>query len=183
MTSDDVKYSFDRYAFDATSISKAAFDWLDHIETPDARTAVFKSKAPNADAVYNIAAYTAGFILLKEHEESAQANDKLVGSGPYTWDSTQDGISVTLKKNPAYYLKPYPYIDQITFYTITDPASSVADFVAKQMQFTFLNTYIEANQISKERADAQRFAVPGSGICMILRVDQAPFTDKRVRQA
>src|SRR5688572_21812896 len=46
MTSEDVKYSFDRYAFGSDSAFKNDWPWLDSTQAPDASTIVLKAKYP-----------------------------------------------------------------------------------------------------------------------------------------
>ena len=77
-------------------------------------------------------------ISPKEHAESADATTKMLGSGPFLHTDTQAGVSLTFKKNPDYFDKPYPYFDELKLFGVTDPAKRVADFSSKQVDLTWL---------------------------------------------
>src|SRR5207244_13136384 len=69
VTSEDIKYSFERYAFWEKSGFKSRYAWLDRVETPDPKTAVIKTKTPYADAIRSMAARFESLIFAKEHEK------------------------------------------------------------------------------------------------------------------
>ena len=183
LTAEDVKYSLDRYAFWDRSAFRESYSWLDKVEAPNAETVIVKTKAPFADAVQSLAVYNDAFILAKEFEESPEVATKQMGSGPYLWGGTQPPISTTFRRNPEYFRKPYPYFDEIQFYVSTDDAKKVADFSARNLHLTWWNPVEPSDQIRQSRPDAQVFEYPASGYAIIMRVDQPPFNDKRVRQA
>ncbi|MFC3577229.1 ABC transporter substrate-binding protein [Streptomyces yaanensis] len=89
LTSKDVKFSFDRMLKINDSAGPAImFPMLDSVETPDAKTVVFKLKYADATFPSKIAS-GAGSIV--DHDEypadSLRKDGKAVGSGPYTLDS------------------------------------------------------------------------------------------------
>src|SRR5207248_691185 len=51
VNSEDVKWSYETYAFAKESAWKNDWPWLDKVETPDAQTVVVKAKFPFADGV------------------------------------------------------------------------------------------------------------------------------------
>jgi ABC-type transport system substrate-binding protein len=52
LTSEDIRYAFDRYMNYDKSVHKTGLAWIDKIETPDAQTVKLTTKYPYADAVY-----------------------------------------------------------------------------------------------------------------------------------
>jgi ABC-type transport system substrate-binding protein len=108
VTSEDVKYSLERYSFDPSSNARLRLTWLDRVDAPDATTVVVKTKTPYADAVPSMAADWENFIMAKEFEESPESATKLMGSGPFIWNTDTPPVITTFRKNPNYYLKPYP---------------------------------------------------------------------------
>src|SRR5206468_3207283 len=100
MTSEDVKYSLDRYVSWDKSAFRDSYSWLDKVEITDAATVVVKTKYPFADAVQALAVYNDPFIMAKEFEESPEVAQKQMGSGPFLWADTQAPVSTTFRRNP-----------------------------------------------------------------------------------
>lgn len=183
VTSEDVKYSLERYRDYEKSVHKSTIAWLDRVETPDAKTVRIVSKFPYADVIDKLGDSLGAWIEPREHAESDAANQKMVGSGPFINTEVQSGASFTFKKNPDYYDKPYPYFDEVKTLITTDQAKRVADFAAKSVDLTWLFLPDERDQLKKSRADAKYEETQGIGGYIYLRADKPPFNDKRVRQA
>src|SRR5947208_12179946 len=67
VTSEDVKYSFDKYALD--SAWRTDLPWYERTEAPDAQTVVLKTKTPFADTLQALTGYNNMEVLAKEHQE------------------------------------------------------------------------------------------------------------------
>ena len=183
VTAEDVKYSFERQAFNDQSALRPRFFWLDKVDAPDPTTVVIKTKFPYAEAIQQLTAEWIGFVMAKEFEESPEAATKMMGSGPYIWVGDQPPVQTTFRKNPNYYLKPYPYFDEIVLLGSSDPIKQQADFISKQVHVPYFSTEHPRDDIKKARPDALTFFYPNPGLRLFLRVDQEPFKDKRIRQA
>jgi ABC-type transport system substrate-binding protein len=183
VTTEDVKYSYDRYAFADVSVRKVNWVWLDRVETPDAQTVVVKTKGPYADALQAMGTYHDGFVLAKEFEEGPETPNKLMGSGPFIFESDMPPVSTTFRKNPNYWDPPYPYFDKVVVLGTNDPAKQIADFSAKNVHMTYWFSEEPRDQIKANRPDAVAWSYPKPAIQLFMRTDQAPFSDKRVRQA
>ena len=183
LTSEDVRYAFDRYQNYDKSVNKSQLAFLDKMETPDPQTITLKSKEPNADVLQWLGGNLGAWISPKEHAEGPDANTKMVGSGPFIHTEFQTGVSLTFKRNPDYYDKPYPYLDEVKTFIVTDQAKRVADFSAKSVDLTWLFLPEERDQLKKSRPDAKFDEQQGIGGYIYLRTDRPPFNDPRVRQA
>lgn len=89
LTSEDVKFSFDRMLKINDSAGPAImFPLLDKVETPDAKTVVFKMKAPDATFPSKIASGAGSIVDHQQYDANGLRSDgKAVGSGPYKLDS------------------------------------------------------------------------------------------------
>jgi peptide/nickel transport system substrate-binding protein len=183
LTSEDVRYAVDRYQNFEKSVHKSLWAFVDKVETPDAQTLVFKLKFPYADTVQVMGGNLAGYISPKEFAETTEANIKMAGSGPFIHTEYQTGVSLTFKKNPDYYDKPFPYVDEVKCFIVTDQAKRVADFSAKSVDLTWLFLPDERDQLKKNRPDAKFEETQGIGGFVYMRTDRPPFNDKRVRHA
>ncbi|MFG2880819.1 ABC transporter substrate-binding protein [Streptomyces sp. NPDC048297] len=103
LTSEDVKFSFDRML----KINDAAgpaimFSSLDKVEALDPKTVVFRLKVPDATFPSKIASGAGSIVDHRQYEAGALRTDaKAVGSGPYALDSFDKGKAV-FSVNPHY---------------------------------------------------------------------------------
>jgi peptide/nickel transport system substrate-binding protein len=121
MTSEDVKFSFERVT-NMNHPAGAAFllDGIDSIETPDERTVEITLSEPNATFVprlgYTVAtvvpsdgSYPAPDTEVDEGEEAQEqaaeefVSEELIGTGPYVLGEFREGESITLEANPDYW--------------------------------------------------------------------------------
>ncbi len=123
-------------------------------------------------------------ILCKEHEESADHEKKLLGSGPYTFVSYDPPVSSAYKRNPDYHRQPFPFFDEIQRLGTSDEEKKIADFTSKQTHVTYWFAPESRDRVKKARPDALAWSYPAAGSnTFYLRTDKPPFNDKRVRQA
>ncbi|MFF4507158.1 ABC transporter substrate-binding protein [Streptomyces sp. NPDC001401] len=96
LTSEDVKFSFDRML----KINDAAgpaimFPMLDKVEAPDAKTVRFRLKVPDATFPSKIASGAGSIVDHTQYDANGLRKDgKAVGSGPYKLDSFGDDQAV-----------------------------------------------------------------------------------------
>jgi peptide/nickel transport system substrate-binding protein len=183
VTSEDVKYSLERYAKAEDSAYLNIWNWLDSVQTPDPQTAIVKTTAPYADAIGSLCGYSDGFIMSKAHEESPEAATKLMGSGPFLFENTEAPVITRFKRNPEYFKSPLPYLDEVHMLGTADFAKRFADFSAGNVHVTYWHAAEERDQIAESRPKAKKFEHFYAGYNVIMRVDQAPFNDERVRRA
>ncbi len=183
LTSEDVAYAFDRYRNFEQSVHKSGLAWIDKVETPDATTVNVTTKYPYADAVFYLGGNLGAWISPKEHAETDLAKTKMIGSGPFIHEAFESGVSLSFKKNPDYYDKPYPYFDNVKVFIVTDTAKRAADFSAGSVDLSWLFLPTERDQIRSNRPNAKYEETQGIGGYIYLRTDRPPFNDKRVRQA
>ena len=183
VTSEDVKYSLERYAKAEDSAYKNLWNWLDRVDTPDPQTAVVKTNAPYADAIGALCGYSDGFIMSKEHEEGPDATTKLMGSGPFLFENTEAPVISRFKRNPEYFKSPLPYLDEVHMLGTADFSKRFADFSASNVHVTYWHAAEERDQLAEARPKAQKFEHFYAGYNVIMRTDVAPLNDDRVRKA
>src|SRR5579871_2816177 len=185
VTSEDVKYSYDRYSDAKISPYFSTWqNWYDHVETPDPQTVVLKTKAPFAETVESTAGSQDGFILAKEFQEGPDADNKQMGTGPWMFVDYQPPVMMNLKRFPDYYLKPYPYADNMQLFATADPVARLTNFVTRQVHMPWLVYANERDQLKQQRPDAKYLECkPYSANSIVMRTDKATFNDARVRQA
>ena len=183
VTSEDVQWSLLRYAKDEDSAYKSIWNWLDTVEAPDPTTVVVKTNAPYADAIGSLCGYSDGFIMAREHEESADATTRLMGSGAFLFENTEEPVISRFKRNPDYFQSPLPYLDEVHMLGTADFAKRFADFSSDNVHVTYWHAAEERDQLASARPEAHKFEHFYAGYNVIMRVDQEPYSDERVRKA
>ncbi len=186
LTVDDVVYSLLRMSKRQPAFSPllgSVFATVDTVTAPDSSTVVVKLTRPTL--VFLSGLLSTHAVVLPKHI-GEEWGSKRIGSGSFKFAVARPGNVVTLTKNPDYYLRGSPYLDQIDSYVIPDNAAALAAFNTGRLHWTNVST-----QIVNAGNEAQvRSTVPGvqilksaGGMGILFINTVAPFTDARIRQA
>jgi ABC-type transport system substrate-binding protein len=165
------------------SANKAAFSQVADVTAPDAKTVVFRLKDVYVPFEATIGAPLLWIMPREVIEADGDASKRVIGSGPFIFDKYETGISFTAKKNPNYYRKGEPHVDEIVCLVIPDDATAMAGLRGKELDF-----YLIANQnqdaLKKSNPEIQYvewefLLIP----FMYWDVNKPPYNDPRVRQA
>jgi peptide/nickel transport system substrate-binding protein len=106
-----------------------------------------------------------------------------VGTGPFMYASFTPGQQSVFKKFPNYWQSGRPYVDQLTIIDFTDDTARVNALLGGQVDAI---DNLPTGQIAQVQGNSQlKVLISHSGEWQpfTMRVDQAPFSDVRVRQA
>jgi peptide/nickel transport system substrate-binding protein len=181
MTSADVKYTFDRMLNKDTAAPRAAdFGVIQSVDTPDAHTVVFTLKQPQTAFLSNLAM---GWAAIIPQEAVANLANQPVGTGPFKLvEWVKDG-SVTLERNPDYFISNEPYLDKVVFRVITDTAARLAALRAGEVDVI---PELPAQEVAAVKADPNLRIIeePFNGIQLLaINNKTPPFDNIKVRQA
>src|SRR3990172_1215140 len=182
LTSADVKFSFDRLQ-EKNSPGKADFVAVDKIE-PVGRYAVkFVTKEPFAALLASLAGFW-GYIVnesgVKKHGDLIKA---AVGTGPFILQDWKVEQQTVLKRNPNYFKKDRPYVDEVILRIIPDEANIVAALRTGQIHHAFIEDNKNFNLLKDEKIlTAYRGSRLGYDFLNI-SANRGPLKDVRVRQA
>lgn len=124
-TSADVVFSFKQYLPAVFARTKLIMDQVASIEAPDDLTVVFKLKQTYPAFMYIFEA-TGGTIMPKHLYEgvtdyrTTQVNNNIVGTGPFKLGEWRRGAFIKLVKNPEYWDKGKPHLDNLYFHIVPD---------------------------------------------------------------
>jgi peptide/nickel transport system substrate-binding protein len=183
MTAADVKFSLD----DARVQSKG-WGYLDvaikSIAAPNPSTVVVQLKYPWAPFLADISLFANGIIPKNFGGESRAAFYKHpVGTGPFMWDSRVVGQSVTFKRNPSYWQKGKPYLDEVTWTFVSDQNTRELQLRGGQIQ---IDEFPPFNSITKlQHTPGITMALFPSTRTDYLLMNEAypPLADVHVRRA
>ncbi len=140
VTSEDVKFSFERYRGAA---NKAFKDRVAAVETPAPNRVRFRLKAPWPDFLtFYSSATGAGWIVPKKYVEKVgdEGFKKApMGAGPYRFVSFTPGVELVLEAVDRYWRKT-PQVKRLVFKTIPDPATRFAALKRGEVDITYWMT-------------------------------------------
>jgi peptide/nickel transport system substrate-binding protein len=195
LTAEDVRYTFERTLTEKGSTNAAMYRSIAKIDAVDRYTVRFTLKEPFAWFLDHIANPMAGGIVAKECVEKfgdLKKADAVIGTGPWMLDGYKPNQSLTLVRNPNYFVAGLPYIDRIEMVVDEDNASRIAAFLAGKydLGWEFPGTinrsdWVQIADTLKKRRPTLRTTEFTSNVVsdFALRADKPPFNDVRVRQA
>jgi peptide/nickel transport system substrate-binding protein len=190
-TSDDVRYSYDRFLNIKGNPNRYLLEAVEKIEAPDTYTVRFLLKEPNAWFIDQLAS-TATWILPKESIEKFgdfKKPEAVIGTGPWMLDRYDAGTKLMYSRHPNYFISGQPYADGVDVTIETDPATALANFLVAGgydlgPEYGFIVRRVDLDLARQKIPGLQTrdFTVMFGGI-QSMKLDQEPFKDVRVRRA
>ncbi|PYN94302.1 MAG: hypothetical protein DMD91_28340 [Candidatus Rokuibacteriota bacterium] len=179
----DVKYCFEAYAKEG--VQTFNFREIEAMETPDKHTLRVHLHTPNVFFPQAVAESTAVIFPREILEEDGDLKKRHVGTGPFMLKEHTRKVKVVLARNPDYYDKSRPYVDEYVILSTPDYATRVAAFRTGQSDFISLATPSEVDTVRKTNPTAvgQTFKNTLTPFGLALAQDKPPFNDLRVRRA
>ena len=186
LTSEDVKFSFERYRGAAASTLK---ERVAAVETPDPLRVRFRLKNPWPDFMtFYTAASGAGWIVPKKYVEKVgdDAFKKApVGAGPYKFVSFTPGVEVVFEAFEGYWRKT-PNVKRLVFKVITDETTRLAALKRGEVDVVYSIRGELAEELQRTPGLALKPAViqAPQWVAMLDQWDpKSPWHDRRVRLA
>lgn len=159
-SSADVAYDLDVLAKFNTYLTNV-LPKIKNVATPDATTVVITLNQPFAP--FLAALDKEVFPILPKHvyeqgdPATNPANTQPVGLGPFKYESTQSGRSMTFVRNPNYWDAPRPYLDKVLVTYIPDQEQQVNALLKGEVDWTKL-AYPDVKRV-KDAADSSQVTV------------------------
>lgn len=180
LTADDVLYTWRRIRGRALQAANA-------ISAIDLR-ATRKTSATTIDVVLSrpigdlasLLAHRAGFIIPAGFDDFARPN----GTGPFTLVSFKPGERSLMRRNDGYW-GDKPYVDELEQISIPDSTARYNALQGNQVDAIEAIEFAQARQLGDGSSGPVRLVrtANASALPTYMRLDEAPFTDKRVRTA
>ncbi len=179
----DVKYCFEAYAKEGAQ--SFTFQEIEAIETPDKYTVRIHLKTPNVLFVQDLAEPITILFAREVLEEDGDLKKRLIGTGPYILKEHNRKVRVVLTRNPDYWDKGRPYIDEYVILSTPDAATRMAAFRTGQSDIIWLASPSEVETVRKTNPNAvvQAYHNTLTPFGVALAQDKPPFNDVRVRRA
>jgi peptide/nickel transport system substrate-binding protein len=180
-----VKFNWERAANPDTLAPTRGWiaTWKDGITVVDPLTLTIKLPAPNANfaaQVAELAPFIASPAALKAAKQKTDI--KPVGAGAYTLTSWNQGIGMTMTRNPGYWDQPRPYLETLKFAVIPETNARIATVV--QGGATMMAGYLYQFGNNATAPGVATHKIPMRGIYRAyFNQVKGPFTDVRAREA
>lgn len=186
MTAEDVKFSFERAAFDENPAASA--DWggaLKEVEVVDKYTGIIVLNKP-FQPLWNLAlSYAAGNIISKKAYESVGSftTQPPASSGPYVIKQWLPKQKVILARNPDYYGEPAAY-KEIHINQIDDEKTAEIAFESGNLDFTRISMSSVQSYRNSPPKDSEMKIFPSLFYAWVgINGENPKLQDVRVRQA
>jgi len=124
LTSRDVKWTFDSLLQGKIRSTKTStYRYVDHIETPDDSTVIFRLKEPFAALLWNLSEGAIGIVPYGSLDEMTR---QPVGSGPFKFVSAETDKEVILERNDAYWGE-VPHLARVRFAVVPDATTEALE--------------------------------------------------------
>jgi len=165
ITSDDIKFTWEVLSNpDSGALTgTGGFDQIASVDTPDNLTAVITYSTPYPAYIDQFA-----YGLLPRHATGEPAdmanwdwNRQPVGAGPFVVSNWVSGQSIALERNPNYFEDGKPYLDQLVYAIVPEPAAQTAMMLQGEAQVHLWPGEDEAEYNSLLEGKAHQELVPG----------------------
>lgn len=182
LTAADVKYSIERILDpDLGSPRAANFELVDTIETPDESTVVFELSEPFAPFIIGLAESAA--IVPEGIDEEVDLRQNPVGTGAFTFENWQTDEQVTIAQYDDYHEADRPYLDEVQFDVIPEPATRVTQLQDGSADVMFGVPFQRADDINSASNTSLQSVSSLWKLGYWFNTDEPPFDDPRVRRA
>src|SRR5499433_2323574 len=151
-TSADVKFSFDRL-LEKSQSGKSDFNAVDKVEPVGKYGVKFVTKEPFAALVAALGGFW-GFIVSEAgvKKGGGDLNKMAMGTGPYMLEDWKVEQQMVFKKNPNYFKKGLPHVDELIVRVIPDEANIVAALRTGQVHHAFIEDNKNYNLLKDEKS-------------------------------
>lgn len=184
LTVEDVIFSLNRIRNPETVATSASyFDEVSDITAVDDTTIHIAFNRPFAAFSY-ILAGTNSYILSQAWIESGvDPKVEMMGTGPFVFKERVPGVSITLEKNPNYFIEGLPYLDGITYQPMPDDTTRMTALRSASVDFVDYVPYTQMDLITNDpNLTFASDLVTGFG-WIGFNHEMDPVSDVRVRQA
>jgi peptide/nickel transport system substrate-binding protein len=138
-TSADVAFSALKIWKELQNLGRTVFKDLEAVDTPDETTAIFRFAKPTPFQLIRNALPALSSVVPKHLYENGKiednsANNAPVGTGPFKFAEYKPGEYYRLTRNPEYWSKDEPYLDEIVYQVLPDRASAASALEAEEIQ-------------------------------------------------
>lgn len=183
LSAEDLKYWHQRMmAAETVAPYKNWFDMIERIDVVDKTTAKAVLSKPYPPLLATFAALRGGAITQAGAAEKSNLATTAIGTGPFKLAEYVPQSHLRFVKNPDYWNKDLPYVDELVMKIVTEEDARVAAIRAGQVEYAFLSQ--EGADRVKADPNVTVLESPKAWLTVAqINTSRKPFDDIRVRQA
>lgn len=185
ITSADYQYTWDQVANGTEIYSKAGYEQIESVATPDPKTAVVTYKQPYGawrDLFGGYFGILPSHILKGKDRNAIMKDGYKFSGGPWILDSWNKTVETRLVPNPNYWDKK-PNVNSITFKLIPDTTAAQSALRSGQVSMLYPQAQPGQEQLKSIPGIKFQSITSLSYEAVWLNTTKEPFTSKAVRQA
>ncbi len=181
LTADDVVHSFLNRALnpDVPFAWAQSVDYIESVETIDTETLQITLEAPVASFLRDLA----NVPIVPRDVAAEELAETSVGTGPFMLSNYVPGDHISLVRNETYWDAPRPYLDELQILTLPEEATQVAALTSGSVEALWQLGLSSVSVLENETRINLLENPLGDFDVVIMKVNDAPFDDVRVRQA
>ena len=199
MVADDVKFTYERIStvgwcgsymaniVGYEDIKSGKTKELSGVKVIDPATIEITIKQPNATFLFELSNSCAGIVPKQEVIDagSGWGTKVIIGTGPFMFKEWKTGEKVTYVRNPDYWKKGLPYLDQVEIFVNVAPATAFLRWESQDVEFTYSATAADLARVLADEQLKERLLVrDGPNFAYFsINVTAKPFDDPKVRKA
>jgi peptide/nickel transport system substrate-binding protein len=184
-TADDVVATFKAILVPATaSPARPVLNMIDDVTAVDPTTVRFALKVSYADFPISVAHANARIVSAKALAGPlTEIDTKPNGTGPFRLETYDSARLTRLVRFDKYYQQGKPLLDAVEMYLFPDLAAESTNFLSGTMDAMLEVQQADFKRIASSRGVNALRVASGRFINVVMRQDQKPFDDIRVRRA
>ncbi|MCB0129173.1 MAG: hypothetical protein KDE58_43200, partial [Caldilineaceae bacterium] len=183
-TAADVVHNFERIlGEDFGSQAQTAFAFVAGAEAVDEYTVRITLSNPNVDFPLLLGDPINSLFIAPHDRTWEELATQPSGTGPFQLTEYLPGESATLIRNENYWQEGLPYLDALQFLYMPEAATQVAALTSGTIDLIWQLTTDSVDALAGDPNVVVEEVASGSYQPIVMRLDQEPFTDTRVRQA
>lgn len=151
LTPEDVVFSLKRIQDPETAATNASyFAEVTDIAVGDGNTVNLTFNKPFAAFPFILASTNSYIVSQKWIESGVDPKTTMMGTGPFVFKERVPGVSITLEKNPNYFLPDLPYLDGIVYQPMPDDTSRMTALRSGSVDFVDYVPYTQMGIIEND---------------------------------
>jgi peptide/nickel transport system substrate-binding protein len=178
VTATDVAYTINRMKTKSLGIYLQFFDKVDVLDTHTCRIHLARPYGPMEATMASLVDITNAKAI-----ESTNPKNNPAGCGPYKLEQWVKGSHVTLSRWDKYFKTGRPYLDQVTFQSVSDNTVRLTGLQTGQFDWIQAVPPQQVGSLMSSSGISHTGAGPFLPYLVLLNTTAPPFNDVRVRQA
>ncbi|MSQ29357.1 MAG: ABC transporter substrate-binding protein [Dehalococcoidia bacterium] len=181
LTSEDVKYAILRASTDKASLFKGNLGAIKSVDTPDPTTVVINLKSFDPMLFADFAGHYV-WMTPKELVDSGKLKEQIIGTGPFVFQRWDRDSAIQFKKNPDYFIKGVPFVDELNVLQIANQETRTAAFRSGQTQINSIPK-ADAKAFQSDSKFVVESSLTSNNTTLFMNFKDPRWKDERVRQA